>query len=276
MEQRQLDEFRDWFEEYVAGFYGDDEYINANVKHKQGHTLRVCQEIRHIAERVGLSAPQQRIAEAVALFHDIGRFEQFVRFRTFHDAISIRHALLGVQILKQERVLESLGESEQEWILKAVEYHADKQLPKDLDGPCLIYAQLIRDADKLDIYKVIMRYYKRRMDDPLNDSLGLGFPDPPEYSPHVVEKLLRGESIDYSDLRSLNDMRLVQLGWVHDINFTVTLEQIKERRYLETLISFLPDMAETKTIGQRIFSIVDEKLKRKNKSDELDGSILGA
>ncbi|MBN2313588.1 MAG: hypothetical protein JXM79_06635, partial [Sedimentisphaerales bacterium] len=64
MEQRQLDEFRNWFGGYVAGFYGDDEYINTNVRHKEGHTQRVCREIRYIAEHVGLSIPQQRIAEA--------------------------------------------------------------------------------------------------------------------------------------------------------------------------------------------------------------------
>lgn len=276
MEQRQLDELREWFNDYVAGFYCDDDYINANVKHKESHTQRVCREIRHIAEHVGLSAPQQRIAEAVALFHDIGRFEQFVRFRTFHDAISVRHALLGVQILKQERVLDSLEESEQEWILKAVEYHADKQLPEDLEGPTLMFSQLIRDADKLDIYKVIIRYYDQCRIHTQDSSLALGVPDHPECSPHVVEKMLRGESIDYSELRSMNDMKLTQLGWVHDINFTVTLEQIKKRRYLETLMGFLPNKAETKTIGQRIFSIVDEKLKRKNKSDELDCSVFGA
>ncbi len=274
MEQRQLDELREWFNEYVVGFYGDDEYINANVNHKESHTQRLCREIRYIADKLSLSEPQQRVAEAVALFHDIGRFEQFVRFRTFHDAISVRHALLGVQILKQERVLESLEESQREWILKAVEYHADKQLPKDLGGPCLMYAQLIRDADKLDIYKIIIRYYDQYRNNPKDSSLTFGFPNHPECSPHIVEKMLRGESIDYNELRSMNDMKLTQLGWVHDINFTVTLEQIKERRYLETLISFLPNMAETETIGRRIFSIVDEKLKRKNSTYKPDCSFF--
>jgi len=268
MEQRQLDELREWFNEYVAGFYGDDEYINANVNHKESHTLRVCREIRYIADKLSLSEPQQRVAEAVALFHDIGRFEQFVRFRTYHDAVSVRHSLLGVQILRQERILESLDESQQEWIFKAIEYHADKQLPKDLDGQCLIYAQLIRDADKLDIFKIIMSFHKRCRNDPLNSSLRLGFDDRPECSSHIVEKMLRGESIDYSELRTLNDLKLMQLGWVRDINFDVTLERIKARRYLETLAGFLPITAEIETIRQRIFSYVDERLKRNNESIE--------
>jgi len=276
MKQRQLDEFRNWFGEYVAGFYGDDEYINANVKLKECHTHRVCREIRHIAERVGLSASQQHVAEAVALFHDIGRFEQFARYRTFNDAVSVRHALLGVHILRQKRVLASLGESRQEWILKAVEYHADKRLPEDVEGPCSMFARLIRDADKLDIYKVVIRYYDQHRNNPEDCSLSLGFPDHPECSPRVVEKMLRGESIDYGDLRSMNDMKLMQLGWIHDINFTVTLEQIKHRRYLETLMSFLPDMADTETIRRSIFSIVDEKLKRKNKRDGCDDSVFRA
>ncbi|MFC1634418.1 HD domain-containing protein [Planctomycetota bacterium] len=273
MEQRQLDELRDWFDQYVAGFYGDDEYINTNVKQKEDHTQRVCKETRYIADKLGLTDPQKRVAEAIALFHDIGRFEQFVRFRTFHDIQSIRHSLLGGQILRQKRILESFEEPLQHVILKAVEYHAVKQLPEDLNGPCLMFAQLIRDADKLDIYDVITRYYEQYKDNPQDSSLGLGLPNHPECSPHVVEKMLRGESIDYSELRTLNDLKLTQLGWIHDINFAATLERIKECRFLETLAGLIPITAETETIKQRIFSYVDERLK-KNKQIKKSGCSM--
>ena len=180
LEQRQFDELQDWFDEYVAGFYGDDEWINRNIKQKEGHTRRVCQETRHIVDKLGLPDPQKRAAEAIALFHDIGRFEQFVRFRTYNDAISIRHAWLGVKILKKSRVLESLEEPMQQVILKAVECHAEKQLPQDLNGQCLMFAQLIRDADKLDIYDVVIHYYEQYKDNPQASTLGLGLPGHPE------------------------------------------------------------------------------------------------
>ena len=276
MEQRQLDELQDWFDDYVAGFYGDDEYINANLKLKEDHTRRVCREIWYIADRLGLPGCQKRVAEAIALFHDIGRFEQFARFRTYFDMASIRHSILGVQILRQNGVLQSLDECEREWIIKAVEYHADKQLPEDLNGSCLLFAQLIRDADKLDIYNVITRYYERSKNNPQNSSLELGLPDRPECSPRIIEKMHRGESIDFTELRTLNDLKLMQLGWLHDINFTVTLEQIKARRYLEALVGFLPITADIEMIAQRLFSYIDERLRRSNETKKSDCSAFRA
>jgi len=44
VEQKQLDKFRVWFDDYVAGFYGDDEVINANLKLKEKHSRRTCRE----------------------------------------------------------------------------------------------------------------------------------------------------------------------------------------------------------------------------------------
>ena len=44
-----------------------------------------------------------RIAEAVALLHDVGRFEQYKRYGTFNDRKSVNHAALGVEIMKKNR-----------------------------------------------------------------------------------------------------------------------------------------------------------------------------
>jgi hypothetical protein len=95
MEQGQLEKFRAWFNDYVAGFYGDDEFVNANIKLKEEHSKRVCKEMLYLADELGLPDEQRRIAEATALFHDIGRFEQFARYRTYNDPRSVNHCLLG-------------------------------------------------------------------------------------------------------------------------------------------------------------------------------------
>jgi hypothetical protein len=38
MEQELLEELRAWFDDYMTGFYGEDEYVNANLKMKQSHS----------------------------------------------------------------------------------------------------------------------------------------------------------------------------------------------------------------------------------------------
>ena len=161
MEQKKLDNFKRWFDEYVACFYGDDAYVNANIKMKECHTRRTCQEMRYLAEQLGLDENKTRIAETIALFHDVGRFEQFARYRTYNDTISINHCLRGVEVLRREKVLAPLDPAERQIIERAVEYHGMRQIPADVDGQCLLFSKLIRDADKLDIFCIVTGYYKQ-------------------------------------------------------------------------------------------------------------------
>ncbi len=260
MKQEQLENFRRWFDNYVSGFYGDDDFVNANLKLKQEHSRRTCKEMMYLAGHLNLSDNQMRIAETISLFHDIGRFEQFVRHRTYNDPRSVDHNLLGVEVLRQNKVLNDLDKQERELILKAIEYHGRKELPKDLDGDCLLFSKLIRDADKIDIFHVVTEYYQQYKDNPDGFKLELELPDEPQYSEEIVEKILRGQRIAYEELRTLNDMKLCQLGWVYDVNFTATLKRIKQRKFLQKLVDLLPQTEDVDRVKEKIFSYVDSRI----------------
>ena len=60
----------------------------------------------------GLSGEALYMAETAALLHDIGRFEQFHRYKTFSDARSEDHAALGVDAIKEEGLLQSIDNEE--------------------------------------------------------------------------------------------------------------------------------------------------------------------
>lgn len=266
MEQDELKKFRCWFDDYVAGFYGGDDFLNANLKLKEQHSHRVCREMRYLADMLVLTDNQKRIADAIALFHDIGRFEQFTKFRTYNDARSVDHCLLGLEILRKTGALDGVTGEEKEIIERAIEYHGRKNLPADLDGRCLLFSRLIRDADKLDVLYVVTEYYKQYRNNPHNFLLELEFPDSPTYSSEIVEATLRGELIDYTTLRTLNDMRLLQLGWVYDVNFGATLERIKHRKFLEILLDFLPQTPDIEKVKEKIFAYVDFRIKQEQKA----------
>jgi len=260
MQKNQLKKFRAWFDDYVAGFYGDEEFINANLKLKEEHTRRTCTEMLHLAKELGLSGNQTRIVEVIALFHDIGRFEQFVRYRTYNDPRSINHCLLGLEVLRKTKVLEELDEPEKQLIEKAIEYHGLKELPKDLSTECLLFSKLIRDADKIDVLYVVTDYYRQYRDDPEGFKLELELPDEPRYSAEVLERLLSGRLVDYNELRTMTDMKLCQLGWVYDVNFTATLRRIKIRKLLEALVDFLPKTSDIERAKEKIFDYVDLRI----------------
>ena len=269
MQQNQLMKFRAWFGDYVAGFYGDDEYVNANIKLKEDHTRRTCDEMLLLAKELGLSDNRIRIAEVIALFHDIGRFEQFLRYRTYNDPRSVNHCLLGLEVLRREVILELLKAPERQLIEKAIEYHGLKELPPDLDGECLLFSKLIRDADKIDVLYVVTDYYRQYAENPEGFKLELELPEVPEYSTELLEDLIDGRRIDYRRLRNMNDMRLCQLGWVYDINFVPTLKRIRQRRLLEILVDFLPDTEDIRKVTEKIFQYVDFRISRKANEQEV-------
>jgi response regulator RpfG family c-di-GMP phosphodiesterase len=231
VDQQQCDRISAWFDEYTAGFYGENEYVNANIRLKDRHSRRVCGEIVRLAQALGLSENQKRIARALGLLHDVGRFEQFRKYKTYNDLQSVNHCMLGVEILREKGILRDLDAGESEIIERAVEYHGLKQLPEGLPDKTLLFARMIRDADKLDVFHIVAKYQKIYEQDPEKFMLEIELADEPTCTPEIVEAILAGELIDYARLRTLHDMRLMQLGWVYDVNFPQTLERILWRQY---------------------------------------------
>lgn len=262
MKAEQLEKFRVWFDNYVAGFYGDDEYVNANLKLKEDHSHRTCQQMLYLVDELGLTQEQRRLAEAVALFHDIGRFKQFVEHKTYHDPRSLNHCILGLQILRETGVLESLEEKEKQIIESAVECHGMKELPSGLDGDCLLYSKLIRDADKLDIFYIVIEGYRQYRDNPESFNFEVELPDEPQYSAEIAEKVLAGRRIDYNMLRTWNDMKLLQLSWVYDVNFAASLKRMKEFRLPEQIFEFLPRCDDIEKIRQKVLDYMDARIEQ--------------
>ncbi|EKD82732.1 MAG: metal-dependent phosphohydrolase, partial [uncultured bacterium] len=243
-----LKHFKNWFDAYVENFVSDDPEVKMNIDLKYQHTLRVCNAAVEIATDLGLAGPDLCLAETAALFHDVGRFEQFWRYRTFSDKRSVNHASFGVGILRGNDVLLRLSESERILILKSIAFHNQAVLSEGLDDRCLLHARLLRDADKLDIWRVATDYYRQRASGTINAGLELNLPDTPGISPEVHKSLINGQTVLFENLRNLNDFKLLQVGWAYDINFVPTLQRLKDRGYLDDLQSFLPDCAEVREV----------------------------
>ncbi|MCD4703137.1 MAG: HD domain-containing protein [Methanosarcinaceae archaeon] len=249
MDLEQLTMFYRWFDNYVVQFYSNDPDVQINFELKGKHTKRVCDNIILLSRSFGLSSEQMYLAELIALFHDVGRFEQMRMYRTFRDSDSEDHGQLGVRILNDAGILTSLSEDERDIILKAVGYHNRFVLPADETDKCLLYCKLIRDADKLDVLKVVTDYHARR-DECRNPALELGLPDGPGYSKEMVREILGYDLAHAYHMRTYNDMKLLQLSWLFDVNFQETFRQISKAGYVDKLISRLPDTLEIRQIHE--------------------------
>ena len=240
MDQNELILLKDWFTDYCASFSLPTEVDQRNIAIKRDHTHQVCLNAVRIAEDLGLIAPEARLSEAIALFHDVGRFSQYQQYSTFDDSISLNHAVLGTKVLLENNVLGGLPKPEQDIIIRSVTLHNVFTLPGGLDERSLRFARLIRDADKLDILRVVIEYFEQD-EGSRAEAVALGLPDVPgEYSPEVLACLVRGEMARKDALTTLNDFKLLQLAWLYDLNFTCSLRMVVERDYIRKIAEMLP------------------------------------
>ena len=165
------------FEDYTRNY----DLSNISIALKISHTYRVAEAAERIAKTV--VSPQQKIiaedfAWLLGMLHDIGRFEQVTKYGTFKDALSVDHAELGADILFCEGLFDKFADSEalevsedefkhlKEIAEIAVRLHNKLKIPEDMENEARLYTKILRDADKVDIFRVITEppYDKRNVD----------------------------------------------------------------------------------------------------------------
>jgi hypothetical protein len=256
IDNNKLAEVKKWFTDYVHTFKFVGQGIKQNIDLKEGHTRRVCKEILNIGAILGLNDDELRLAEIIALLHDVGRFEQISRYQTFMDSKSVDHAELGIKILKHFKVLDLFDDSIKEVVFCSIKYHSKPSLPVVENENCMFFTRLLRDADKLDIWNVVTRYYNNK-DSGKNGAIVLDLPDTQGISEKICRDLMNKNIVNIQDVKNLNDFKLLQSGWIFDINFAVTVNIIRNRRYLELIKQTLP---ESKEIDE-IFGLINSVLK---------------
>lgn len=243
MQNNDLDTFKHWFTAYIHSFYTDNAEDKKNIGLKVRHTFFVCENTVRIARTERLNDNNVITAETAALFHDIGRFLQYSRYKTFRDSISVNHGRLGAEILREKNVLANIPVHEQELVINTVKFHNAFEMPIFDDHQKILFLQLIRDADKLDIWRIFAEYYESPEDEQAS-AIGLGLPDQPDYSRTVLSCLYEKKSAPLADLRTLNDFKLMQLSWVYGLHFSHSYRLMAERNLIQRIVSTLPKTEE--------------------------------
>ena len=95
------------FLEYVQNYDLNNENIHgkiANVIFNVNDDVSV-DDAKKIAEELKLSEEEIKLATLIGLLHDIGRFEQYTKWKTFSDRISTNHGVLGSKILEEKNFI---------------------------------------------------------------------------------------------------------------------------------------------------------------------------
>jgi hypothetical protein len=260
MREEDLRFMKEWFSAYTRSFYSDNEEDQKNMVLKIEHTHNVCLNMIEIAKSLMLDDNRARLAETVALFHDIGRFPQYAEYKTFRDADSKNHGLIGVKTLLRENVLQALPEDEQKLILNTVKFHNAYAIPTRQSGEEIFFLKLIRDADKVDIFRVFIEYYESPKSERAS-ATAFGVPDTPEYSREMLSCLARKQIASYSQIKTENDFKLMKLSWVYDLNFDESIRLIHNKNYINNLINKLPRTEEIQSVMAILTEYIKERLK---------------
>jgi hypothetical protein len=259
MDRNDLATLREWFAAYCRQHYLHDPEDQRNILLKEEHTAHVCANTAAIAQGEMIDEHDGVIAEAAALFHDIGRFPQYVRYRTFLDAKSENHGLLGAKTLAEQGVLSCLPYEEQRTIIETVRFHNAFAIPHDADARLRRILSLVRDADKLDIWRVFIDFYESP-DDAKASAAGLGLPETPGYSRDLLDVIRRAEVISLKALANLNDFRLLQLSWVFDLTWTTSYALLLERRHIDRIAAHFPDDADLAAAVSMVQAYAERKV----------------
>ncbi len=217
------------FNDYVSNYNIND----SKIKLKIIHINRVANNSRKIAQMLKLPKEQQDLAELIGLLHDIGRFEQLRIYGTFSDKDSISHAEKGIEVLfKNNLIREFIDESNYDSIiLKAIRNHSTLKIEDNLSKEELLHTKIIRDADKLDIYKVFS-------EERIEDGVLIGTDDISKeiLSPKFFEDFKKEKLLLYSDIKTDMDFMVACLAYIYDFNFKESLQIVKEENYINKII----------------------------------------
>ena len=249
-----LTDFEKIFIDYTDSFFTDNTEFDRNILLKKKHSLFVRHECQQLAEAEKFSPRIAALIEIAGLFHDIGRFEQIREFNTFVDCKSVDHGKLGYEVLQKTNILSALPRKDQDIILASTKNHNTRVLPDGLDEETLIVVRAVRDADKLDIMRVLLNEYAKGN---LDETVILHLEESDSISPNVLAHLEKGENPNIADFRTLTDFKLAQLAWIYDLNYKHSMREFKKREFYEQVTSYLPDIPQINRICRQMHDYLE-------------------
>lgn len=231
-----------WFEDYAARKISDAQTDSGPLLIKLEHTRNVLANARQIARAENFDNDLVKATELAALYHDLSRFEQYLRYNTFKDKDSRNHGAWSVKLLKTEARLASETREIRLIVQTAVGMHNRLAVPASISGAALLACNAVRDADKLDIVRVMDQHLASAK--PYNPTIVLSLPDRPDlFGPAVLAAAMSGKSASYADLRSVNDFRVLLGSWFFGMNFASSRSLFVASGHAANILKALPEDA---------------------------------
>ncbi len=227
------DKVKTEFARYTDGYNPSD----VKVKLKIDHTYRVAELCDQIAKSLHLSETDCDIGWLSGMLHDIGRFEQLRRYNTFRDSLSINHATLSADLLfgEDQLIRNYIDGNDFEFTLldKVIRYHNAFALPEGLSERELMFCNILRDADKIDILKVNCETPRTEIYDLPDEAFTESF-----ITDEVYNDIMACSNVDRTHSKTGIDFILGHISFIYGLVFPKSVELVKEQGYIWQLLDF--------------------------------------
>ena len=219
---------------------------DAKIRLKYEHTFRVAALCDEIAGSIDLTSEERDLAWLLGMLHDIGRFEQLRRFGTFVDAQSINHAEFGADLLfgrnGETALIRSFvaDDSEDTLIENAIRCHSAYRIPTDFDERTTMFANLLRDADKVDIFRVNIEFDLEDIYNCSTETLRTC-----EITPEVLACVTERHAVLRALKKTPLDNVIGHLCLVFELVYPRSIEIVRDQGYLDKLLHVTSDNPKT-------------------------------
>jgi hypothetical protein len=213
-----------YFEEYIKKI----DMNNSWSKAKYFHSLKSMDLARIIASNFDIFDEEELVViELIALFHDIGNFEQ--KNYNYLDNQGEDSTMSSIRVLFDDGLLRKITpETKYDTLIKlGIFCHNKDALPKNIDEKTICVCNIIKDVYKLEELRMLINY-------PYIDNRINTYPSQLVYGDF---KLFRKVDNKMSDNNA--DNILIVLSNLFDINYKESYSLVSEKQYITKIVDSL-------------------------------------
>ena len=213
-----------YFEEYVKKI----DMNNAWSKAKYFHSLKSMDMAKIIASEMGIFDEEEIVViELIALFHDIGAFEQ--KNSNYLDAYEEDMTMRSIEILFDEGLIRKItNETKYDNLIKlAIFCHNKDGLPKNIDEKTTCICNIMKDIYRLEELRMVINY-------PYIDNRIKEYPTSAVYDEFKQFKEVNQKMADNNA-----DNILIAMSKLFGLNYKISYSLVAEKEYIEKIVNSL-------------------------------------
>lgn len=221
------EDLKNKFKSYAETFDLNDE----NIERKYFHSLRVMDISENLARSENLDDNDIEISIVAGLLHDYARFTQWTIYHTYNDLESIDHGDLGVDVLFNKNEILNIYTNVKNYdeIYDAIKYHNKHSVSENLSTHNANIAYIIRDADKLDNFDILVKGILNLKES--ND----------EISEEIKKEFYENKSINHKKVKNDSDDIVLKIAMLFDLKYKYSIKYVVDNKLLDKLLFKIND-----------------------------------